>query len=132
METQRAECPCGALQADCSGDPVRVSVCHCLSCKRRSGSAFSYNATYARDQVEVRGAASIYASVSDEGHWARFHFCPNCGTTVWYEIELRPGMVTIPVGAFADPAFPAPTVMVYSERAHPWCVVATDPPIREE
>jgi Uncharacterized conserved protein len=132
MKGQRAECRCGALQADCSGDPVRVSVCHCLSCKRRTGSAFSYNATYASERVQIRGVATAFTSVSDEGHWARFHFCPACGATVWYEIELRPGMVTIPVGAFADPAFPAPTVMVYSERAHSWCVVATDTPVREE
>lgn len=132
MRSHRAECRCGALQADCSGDPVRVSICHCLSCKRRSGSAFSYNATYAGEQVRTRGTASTFTSISDEGHWGRFHFCPICGTTVWYEIELRPGMVTIPVGTFADPSFPPPSVAVYSERAHSWCALAPDLPIREE
>ena len=28
--------------------------------------------------------------------------------------------VRISIGAFADPAFPAPTVYVYESRRHPW------------
>ena len=44
MTTRRAQCSCGQLAAICAGEPVRVSVCHCLECKRRSGSAFSNNA----------------------------------------------------------------------------------------
>lgn len=28
--------------------------------------------------------------------------------------------IAIPVGAFADPDFPAPTVSVYEERMHDW------------
>jgi hypothetical protein len=40
--------------------------------------------------------------------------------TLWYEIERRPNMVSIPAGAFADPNFPAPTVEVYEERRCAW------------
>ena len=31
-----------------------------------------------------------------------------------------PGNVAIPVGAFTDPQFPAPTISVYEERMHSW------------
>ena len=48
MVVRRAECACGQLSAVCSGEPMRVSVCHCLACKRRTGSAFSYNARFPR------------------------------------------------------------------------------------
>ena len=34
--------------------------------------------------------------------------------------------VGIPVGAFADPTFPAPTVSVYEERMHQWVVPPPD------
>ena len=37
-EVRRASCTCGQLHFDCTGDPVRVSVCHCLACQRRTGS----------------------------------------------------------------------------------------------
>lgn len=46
--------------------------------------------------------------------------CPECGVTIAYEIERRPGMISIPAGAFADPAFPPPAIEVYDERRCPW------------
>jgi hypothetical protein len=49
---------------------------------------------------------------------ARFRFCLRCGATVYYDPLALPDHVSIPVGAFADPAFPAPTVSVYEERMH--------------
>ena len=42
--------------------------------------------------------------VSDERERrAFFHFCPDCGATVFYTTEASPGVVAIPVGALADP-----------------------------
>ena len=108
------------LSIRAAGDPVRVSVCHCLDCKRRTGSAFSWNATYARDQIEIAGESRSFTRGSDDGYWARFNFCPTCGVTVFYEIERRPNMISIPAGAFADPDFPAPLIEVYAERRCPW------------
>lgn len=111
---------CGKLQAACTGEPVRISLCHCLDCKRRTGAAFSWNMTYKREQVETRGEAVVFERTSDEGRGGRHSFCRTCGATVWYEIEARPGMISIPAGGFADPDLPAPTIEVYTERRCPW------------
>src|SRR3569832_1442568 len=105
---REASCACGALSARAEGEPVRYSVCHCLDCKRRTGGAFAWNATYEADAVEVEGPYESWSRNSDDGFWVRHHFCPTCGGGVFYEIERRPGMITIPAGAFADPNFPAP------------------------
>jgi len=40
--------------------------------------------------------------------------------TVFYVEEGREELIAIPVGAFADPCFPAPTISVYEEYMHPW------------
>lgn len=120
MTMREARCTCGALAAVAEGDPVRVSICHCLGCKRRSGSAFSWNATYAADKVRIEGVYETYARGSEDGFWVRHHFCRQCGVSVHYEIERRPGMISIPAGAFADPLFPPPGVEVYVERRCPW------------
>jgi len=120
MTVREARCACGALSARVKGDPVRLSICHCLDCKRRTGSAFSWNATYGTAQVAIEGPSKSFTRGSDDGYWGRHHFCPACGVTVWYEIERRPNMVSIPAGAFADPAFPPPAVEVYEERRCPW------------
>ena len=120
MTTREASCTCGALTAIATGDPIRNSVCHCLDCKRRTGSAFAWNAHWPADQVETRGETATASRSSEEGFWVRHHYCPTCNVTVWYEIERRPGVISIPVGAFADPDFPAPSVEVFGERRCRW------------
>lgn len=63
--------------------------------------------------------SSGYVRVGDAGTQATFRFCPKCGATVYWT-GGDDETVAIPVGAFADPAFPAPTVSVYEERMHAW------------
>lgn len=122
MLTRLAACTCGQLSARTSGEPVRVSICHCLACQRRTGSPFAQQARFLREQVTIEGQSTRYVLAGDEGSHASFHFCPQCGATVYYEAEGLEAYVTIPVGAFADPAFPAPTVSVYESRMHGWVV----------
>ena len=110
---RRAQCSCGQLTAMCSGEPVRVSVCHCLNCKRRTGSAFSWTARWPRAAVVVEGRTGEFVLTGDEGGRARMRFCPDCGTTVYYVAEAMPEVIAIPAGGFADPGFPAPQVSVY-------------------
>jgi hypothetical protein len=47
------------------GDPLVVSICHCLSCQRRTGSAFGMQAGFRADQVQVAGRYVDYARTSD-------------------------------------------------------------------
>jgi hypothetical protein len=118
-----AACRCGALTATCEGEPVRVSVCHCLACQRRTGSAFSAQARFPAEKVRLEGAVSIYVRTADSGNKFAYRFCPACGSTVAYEGELQQGLIAIPLGAFADPGFPPPRFSVWESRRHPWAAV---------
>lgn len=84
------------------------------------GSVFAAQARFARSDVIINGTSSEYLRVGDEGPGAHFHFCPTCGTTVYCIAVGKPDEIAIPVGAFADPDFPAPQVSVYEERKHAW------------
>lgn len=117
---RRAACSCGALSVETDGDPVRVSVCHCLNCQVRTGGPFAAQARFPRERTTVSGPSTTYVRTGDSGGQATFHFCPTCGTTVYYEPAAIPDVVIIPIGAFADPTFPAPTIAVYEARRHPW------------
>jgi hypothetical protein len=109
------------------GEPRRVSVCHCVACQRRTGSVFAVQARYGREQVRITGRSSEFVRISDEGGERRmFNFCPECGATVYYYDSSRPEMVAIPVGAFADPVFPWPTVSVWESRKHAWVSLPVD------
>lgn len=80
-------------------------------------------ARFLRDGLELSGQSIRYVRISDEGNKTSFEFCPHCGVTVYYTSEGLEGIVAIPVGVFAEPHFPAPTISVYEERKHSWVVM---------
>jgi hypothetical protein len=122
MATRDAACHCGQLRLEVRGDPFAVSICHCLACQRRTGSAFGMQAGFKADEVQVVGRFSDYARISDEADRKEhvFHFCPDCGSQVFYTEPTEPDLVVVSVGAFADPSFPPPTESGYDSRRHPW------------
>ncbi len=124
-----ASCSCGQLKATCEGDPIRVSICHCLACQKRTGSAFGIQARWPAERVTIEGRAHEWQRTGDEGSTATFRFCPTCGAIVYWDSDAMPGMIMLPVGAFADPTFPPPRISVYGVRRHPW---VTMPEIVEE
>ncbi|MCW4462222.1 GFA family protein [Sphingomonas sp. BT-65] len=129
MSNRVASCSCGQLRLTCAGEPVRVSICHCLECQKRTGSVFATQARFAREEVTREGRSTTWTRAGDSGGSALFHFCPVCGSTVYWEPAEMPDLVYVAVGAFADPAFPAPYVSVYEERQHPWALAAGQLPL---
>lgn len=121
--TWQAQCNCGQLRATCTGKPDRVSVCHCISCKRRTGSAFAWNASFPAAAVRSAGDYRSFSRTADSGRTNIYHFCPQCGSTVFYQVEMRPGMISVPAGAFADAGFPRPTVQLFEHRRVDWCSI---------
>ena len=83
MTTRRAACSCGKLEIVCEGEPVRISVCHCLECQRRTGAVFGSQARFSRQQItSISGNSTQFTRQSDAGRWVTFQFCPVCGSTV--------------------------------------------------
>ena len=117
-----AQCMCGQFRAVVTGELKSVAMCHCLACKRRSGSAFAYNAFYQTSDVRLEGTYKIHEREGQKGHKIERHFCPECGTTVYSKTEKFPGICNISVGAFADPDFPAPSVSLFEESKHAWVI----------
>jgi hypothetical protein len=80
MTDHEAACSCGQLRLICQGDPVRVSMCRCLECQRRTGSTFGVQAWFPREQVRlVRGADKRYARQADSGRVVTFISARNVG-----------------------------------------------------
>lgn len=124
MATRRASCCCGALTATCEGEPFRVSVCHCLACQQRTGSAFAVQARWRVSEVSIEGKWASWVREAESGRRCTFHFCPTCGSSVWYTAEAFPDAIAIPVGLLRDPGFPPPQVSVWEAHRHPWVSIA--------
>ena len=120
MPTRIASCTCSQLSVTVTEDPIRVSICHCLECQRRTGSVFGAQARFRTSATEIKGESREYVRVGDEGNRVAFHFCPHCGSTVYWGFKGHEEFVVVAVGAFAEPGFPAPTVSVYEIRKHAW------------
>jgi hypothetical protein len=74
--------------------------------------------------VTIEGPASQWTRLGDSGKPITFHFCPECGATVYWQLENAPGLIAVPIGAFADPTFPPPRHSVYEAHRHPWAMNA--------
>lgn len=77
-------------------------------------------------EVELSGDSRKWSRKGDEGSVAHFHFCPNCGSNVYYIAESQPDLIAVAVGAFADPDFPSPEYAVYRDRKHSWVTLEGD------
>jgi hypothetical protein len=119
---REATCHCGQLRVATSGEPFAVSICHCLACQHRTGSAFGAQAAFKTGQIQVTGRYRDFSRVSDEANRNEhiFHFCPDCGSQVFQSEPSEPDLVMVSVGSFADPSFPPPTESGYDSRRHPW------------
>ena len=119
-----AHCSCGALRVEVSGEPDAVVACHCGECQRRTGSVFGVGAYFKKERVRSEGPDKIYVRDGQEGRKLRNHFCPTCGTTVFWEADLRPELIGVAVGAFRESDFPRPTRSVWEESKHEWVAFA--------
>ncbi|MFC6632148.1 GFA family protein [Microbulbifer taiwanensis] len=120
MSTRQAACSCGQLALVAEGEPVRISICHCLACQRRTGSVFGVQARFPVARVTVEGHSREYVRTADGGNRIHSHFCPQCGATVYLFLDSEPELIGVPVGVFADPEFPAPPASIYEVHKHHW------------
>ena len=98
-KTRTASCSCGQLRVTVTGEPVRVSVCHCLECQKRTGSVFGAQARFPAGAVTISGRSTEFVRISDKGTVITFRFCPDCGATVYYTMKGQEDLIAIPVGA---------------------------------
>jgi hypothetical protein len=140
MNARSASCHCGELELACTGDPRRISMCHCVECQRRTGSAFSIAVFYERESVRVVGGSpENFERQSASGYPVVFHFCRRCGSSVWWEPARMPELIGVAVGAFGDPNWPQPEQSVWTQHKHEWLqlpdnlrVFAANPPARSD
>lgn len=123
MKTHEASCSCGQLNLKYTGDITRTSVCHCFSCQKRTGSAFGYQTRLDATKTEIKGESKIFKNKGDSGSETSFHFCPNCGSTVYWTADWAQGSYIAALGNFNEPMLPAPVMQVYGNRKHHWVVM---------
>jgi hypothetical protein len=122
-------CHCGAVRFEVTGAPARVALCHCSDCRRHAGAPMVAWAIVVEDQLRLlKGAPVIYAS-SEHG---RRHFCPACGTGLFYtNAQIFERLTDVQVAAMDDPDLFAPTDQVQVADRIGWMATAHELPAHE-
>jgi hypothetical protein len=131
MSTSRtASCACGQLRVNVIGEPARVGICNCTQCQRRTGGAFAVGAFFSKNQISaIDGTHKAFARSSDAGREVEYHFCPECGSSVFWYREATPELVAISVGCFTDPTFPAPKAAIWAAHKLNWVEFPSGMPV---
>jgi hypothetical protein len=115
------QCICGELRYEFTGEPVMKvrqdsllsfpsiliaqAICHCLTCRHLSGSAFTTNVAVPEGNFDfTSGTPKTYATRQDSGMTLTYSFCGNCGCTVSKvaDAEAFKGIVLIQAGSLDD------------------------------
>lgn len=119
-------CICGNVRYSVSGEPKRITVCHCAWCQRRTGTAFGVEVVFDESQISISGESlSSYRHISDEsGRWVEQHFCTHCGSNIGLTLQAVPGIRSLSAGSFDDPSWPEhakhPRRHVFTRSARSW------------
>jgi len=114
-DARTASCNCGAIKIEARGEPVRVGLCHCTTCRKESGAPFTANAIWRAVDVTVHGDTASWKGATD----AR-HFCPSCGSAL-FGISDGTGEIELRLGTFdTAPTDLVPTYELWMGRREKW------------
>jgi hypothetical protein len=122
---RKASCCCGKCSIEVDGEPAMNALCHCNSCKRRTGSAFGWSAYFADAQVlRKTGDLKVYAITTPA--CAQRSFCTNCGSTLFWNADIMPGYLGIAGGCFTETPLPSPSISASHDGRCAWLGLPAD------
>lgn len=117
-------CLCGAVRYRSSGEPMMMGHCHCIDCRKSSGTGHCSHLGVPTAGLAVTGALSAYDRATDSGNVVTRAFCPICGAAVHSTNTGMPGVTFIRASSLDDPEVFKPQMVVYTSRAPSWDAIA--------
>lgn len=125
MSDLLGHCFCRAVTFAVSGRPLKVTHCHCESCRRATSSPVTTFLVVRRPDFRyTQGAPKIYASSPG----VQRSFCDQCGSPLAYETDERPDQIDLYVCSLTTPATVVPQAHVHAQAQLPWFEILDDLP----
>jgi hypothetical protein len=110
-------CACGAVRYVASGGPLRVGLCHCLTCRKRHGAPCNAFAAFRADKVRIEGRTQVWAGAEH----GLLHGCPTCGSPLfWTATDEDDDEIEIHLGGLDEIGQFTPQYEVWVKRREPW------------
>ena len=68
----------------------------------------SNQARFRREQITFAGKSTAWTRTAESGNGLTFHFCPTCGSTVYWEGQASPVTSPLPSAPLPTQIFPGP------------------------
>lgn len=110
-------CYCGKVGFEATGPVLSQANCHCDNCRRAAGAqAVAWITVKTPGFKFTAGNPKRYRT--DTGAYRTF--CVDCGTSLTYENDSRPGELDITTGSLDDPERFPPTKDVFADEKLSW------------
>ncbi len=128
----KGSCLCGEIRYEIDGDIIGVNYCHCVQCRKASGSAFATNAAVATADFHIsHGLGRLSAIESSPGK--KRYFCSGCGSPIYSQFDNAMDTVYVCIGTIDDDSELRPDVHIYVASKAPWYEIRDDlPQLQEE
>ena len=114
-EVERAGgCLCGEVRYTPLGEPERVGLCHCTTCRKNTGTPYLAFAIYDAARVSIEGVLKAHRAPAIERR-----FCPRCGTLVCLA-EEGSAEISLMLGAFDEPPAITPQYELWVGHRRDW------------
>lgn len=113
-------CLCGAVRYQSAMGPQFVGHCHCIDCRKSSGTGHSTHIAIPASAFTVTGKVKFYDRPADSGNIVSRGFCPTCGSPVYSTNAATPGLVFVRASSLDDPDIAQPQMVVFASRAASW------------
>lgn len=124
MSTIQGACLCGSVHYSSTQLPVMTAICHCRDCQKQSGGAFSVNVMLPAEGFIAAGQTlASYRTRGGSGQPVRRFFCSHCGSPLYTELAVMPGMLAVKAGTLSDPEMVIPNLHVWCASAQPWVAI---------
>ncbi len=122
----RGHCFCKSIRFEVPGPEQFACFCYCESCQRAAGAPVVAWATYDSHSFGVT-----------DGRLHQYHsspgvtrgICRDCGSSISYQNELRPGEIDISLNCLVDPAAPIPRAHIWTQDKQRWMRICDDLPV---
>jgi hypothetical protein len=128
MAALNGGCLCGSVRYSTAAKPVMSGICHCRDCQKFTGSAFGALVAVPKSELTIEGSVKTFASLGSSGKTIFRHFCPECGSSLAEEVEMRPELIILNIGTLDDPKAATPQRETFCDDALPWVHVTPDVP----
>ncbi len=126
-------CQCGAIRFEFDRNSVpSAHHCHCRDCQRATGSAFATFCIVPGAAFELRGDPKRWEVEGESGRSVVRSFCGECGSQLFSEVEVMPGLFFVKSGALDDASWIEPASSFWASSAQPWCKPAEGIPAHDQ